>query len=487
MSNLPYDKNDENSIEVYAKRLIGHTFQEVIDKRIYSTTQVRENSEITYGNTKRKGGLGNLLEELYFGYKANSESEPDFKEAGVELKVTPFEIKKGNQYRAGERLVLTMINYSGPIEDDLYESHLWKKCKRLLLIYYWRDRSLSSNLQYPIQYVSLFTPSETDLAIIENDYKIIAEKVMSGKADELSESDTYYLGACTKGATAEKSIVNQFYPPHTPAKKRAFCYKNSYMTYVLNEYLIEDSESYETIVDNPSELENQDITEYIISKINKYAGKTDKEIASIFNLDYTANKAQWTTLTYRMLGIKSNRAAEFRKANVSVRVIRLEENGSMKECMSLSPFKFNELIEQKWEDSDLHNYLDETKFFFVVFQKINGEYVLKGSQFWNMPVDDLNGKVKEGWEKTVNTIKDGVKWEISSNKISNNLLNKADKLIIHVRPHASKSFYRDLDGTTYGTGSKEDANELPDGRLMTTQSFWLNNDYILKQLDCYNK
>ena len=31
-----------------------------------------------YANKFRKGGLGNLLEEVYFGYKANSEQEADF-------------------------------------------------------------------------------------------------------------------------------------------------------------------------------------------------------------------------------------------------------------------------------------------------------------------------------------------------------------------------------------------------------------------------
>ena len=91
--------------------------------------------------------VNNLLEEIYFGYKANSDSSADFAEAGVELKATPFEITKTGNYRAGERLVLSMINYSGPIEDNLYDSHVWKKCKLLLLIYYLRNREIKNNLQ----------------------------------------------------------------------------------------------------------------------------------------------------------------------------------------------------------------------------------------------------------------------------------------------------------------------------------------------------
>ena len=34
-----------------------------------------------------KGAIGSVLEESWFGYSINSESHPDFAEAGVELKV----------------------------------------------------------------------------------------------------------------------------------------------------------------------------------------------------------------------------------------------------------------------------------------------------------------------------------------------------------------------------------------------------------------
>ena len=133
MDGSKYDKSDPKSIEEYGKKLIGYTFQDVLDGKVESTGVVSE-ATFEYGNKKRKGGLGNLLEEVYFGYKVNSESEPDFPEAGVELKATPYELTKKNEDRAGERLVLSMINYNVPIENTLYDSHLWHKCRLLLLV-----------------------------------------------------------------------------------------------------------------------------------------------------------------------------------------------------------------------------------------------------------------------------------------------------------------------------------------------------------------
>lgn len=40
---------------------------------------------------------------------------------------------------------------------------------------------------------------EADKQIIINDYNIIIDKIKSGHAEDISESDTYYLSACTKG------------------------------------------------------------------------------------------------------------------------------------------------------------------------------------------------------------------------------------------------------------------------------------------------
>lgn len=480
-----YDKTDPKSIEEFAKQLIGHTFEEVLS---WDLSEIRKEYQANYDAKQRKGGLGNLIEEQYFGYKANSDSLPDFEEAGVELKVTPFEKKKDGALRAGERLVLSMIDYNGPVEPDFYSSHIWSKCEVLLLIYYWRNKQLSSNLQYEIDYVSLFTPPPEDLKIIEDDYRIITEKVAAGKADELSESDTMYLGACTKGATKEKSTVPQaYYNPNVKAMKRAFCYKNSYMTYVLNNYLVPSKEQDESIVKSADELKDKTFEQFIKEKIDEFIGMTDEELCKLFDRPYNNNKSQWVDLAFRMLGIKSNKAKEFRKAQINVKAIRLEEDGRMRENSSLPNIVFKDLVQQEWEVSDLFDYFNENKFFFVVFRKTGGHYVLKGAQLWNMPYRDLETDVKAGWEKVKATVLAGVELVPEQQKhvvvIKNNLLKQTENRVIHVRPHTSKTYAQLADGTVYGKGTIANSDELPDGRRMTKQSFWLNNTYVVSQLD----
>lgn len=194
--NLGYDPASPESIESYAVQLENKTFLEVVSAK----GNVPFDAVEAYANKLRKGGLGNLLEEVYFGYKANSNQEADFPEAGVELKATPYEVTQKGELRAGERLVLTMINYDGPIEVEFYQSHAWEKMRLILLIYYWRNKQLNSNLLYKIGFVKMFTPPEADLEIIKKDYAYIVKTIQEGRAHELSEGDTMYLGACTKGA-----------------------------------------------------------------------------------------------------------------------------------------------------------------------------------------------------------------------------------------------------------------------------------------------
>ena len=100
---LGYDPASPKSIENYAIQLKDRTFMDIVIEK----GNVASNAVEAYANKFRKGGLGNLLEEVYFGYKANSNQEADFPEAGVELKATPYEITQKGELRAGERLVLT--------------------------------------------------------------------------------------------------------------------------------------------------------------------------------------------------------------------------------------------------------------------------------------------------------------------------------------------------------------------------------------------
>lgn len=463
-----YDETDPISIEAYARSLIGKTFADVCKQDdITKTMVVRETTdyEVKHENKKRKGGLGELIEERFFHYQTNNDARPDFEKAGVELKVTPYKQNKNGTLVAKERLILTMIDYFSVIDETFENSHMWQKARLILLVYYLYQQEINNRLDYRIDYVKLFAPPEQDIKIIEHDFEVIVEKIRNGKAHELSEGDTLYLGAAPKAATSKDRRKQPF--SDELAKPRAFAFKNSYMTYVLNNYIIPGKNTYEPIIKEPSEEAFED---YVVRKIDAYCDWTVNDLCSTFHIEYQKKpKNLEAMLAYRMLGIKGNYAEEFEKANVVVKTIRVEENNKIKENMSFPTFKFKELVNEDWDNSTFGNYLRETRFLFVVYKfDQRNELRLKGCQFWNIPYDDLESDIKSVWEKTKRVLSEGLQIEERNGRKYNIFPKASENPVCHVRPHARNA---------------KDTYELPDGRQYPKQCFWLNNSYILSQLN----
>lgn len=480
------DFSDPSSIERYAANLDGMTFRDILELGI---APEGESAPKDFGSKKYKGGMGTLIEERYFGYKANSDDRPDFPEAGVELKATCFDVLKDGRKSAGERLVLTMIPYDRPVSLDYDSSHLKTKLSNILLIYYGRDRSIDKYDQRIERAVMVRLPEE-DMKIIRADYEKIISYIQDGRADELSEGMTTYLGACTKGATEATMWVDQYYEyfntdtgeiERRRAKRRAFSLKRSYMDYVLHTYVLGAPRVGESIVQAGDE--SIDFESFVTALVERHHGETDRQIAEQYGLEYTGNKAQWTTLVYRMLGIKNNTAEEFVKAGINVRACRVNKRGHIEQAMSFPPFEFKQLINEDWETSSFRARLETNRFFFVVFREDHeGEWRLDRCLFWAMPANEIEGPAKACWDETRKVIREGVElnpYRDASGKlkVTNNLPGMADNPIVHVRPHTSKAAYKFADGTEIGDIARN-AYELPDGRWMTKQSFWFNKDYL---------
>lgn len=485
MNKLPYDETSVRDIFKYSNDLVDNTFEDVLS-RVFEGEELYEKIN-NYNNPRVKGGLGNLIEEHYFFYKPNSDSIPDFDKVGMELKVTPYE-KSSKGLKAGERLVITMIPNDKPIELDFKGSHLESKLKLILLIWYERIKT-QPRTSNRIDYVTLFDLYSDifskDLEIILDDYNKIVEKIISGNAHKISEGDTKYLGACTKGQNADKSLRPQYYNNLVPAKRRAFSLKQSYMSYILNNFVNNGLLNYDSIF-SKDDLAYGDFDEKVLEKININIGKTESELYKEFSIDKNKNLKQINRiLTNKMLGVNTENAEEFEKANITIKTIRVQENGKPKESMSFPKIVIKEFVKQDFENSYEYDFFESTRFLFVVFKEnSNGIYILKGAKFWNMPINELETIGKVEWESYKQKFLDGVNFEVKKQKtgkivISNDLPKKSDNKIFHLRPHSSKSAYL-INGVKYGDGKETDMDELPNGDKMTNQCFWLNNDYISK-------
>lgn len=464
MQNIPYDINDKNSIVAYAKQLINKSLRNICSKEILT-------------DKKNKGGYGQLLEKFYFLYEPNSDTEPDFKEAGLELKSSPIKKLKRLDYVSKERLVLNIINYLDIVKENFQNSSLLKKNKHLLLVFYLYEKN-KDKLDFKIDIVDEWELTNIDLEIIKHDWETIQQKIIDGKAHELSEGDTLYLGACTKGSKGGNLRDQPF--SKIKAKQRAFSLKQGYVNHIIATLNKNDKQNYGKLIPTLNILKEHTFDEIVYSKFEKYFNKSIDEIQTLLNIKLNSKaKSFYANLVKSILGIEfNNEIEEFQKAEISVKTIRLDSNDKPKEQISFPAFKFNEIVKEKWETSEINTIL-EKRFLFVFF-KIDNDGLLRLSKinFWNMSFKDRE-EVKKVWLKTKEIILSGeiVKSTkvVKSGKIlrNTNFPNKKSNKVAHIRPHAQNS---------------EDTYPLPvtdkftQSNSYTKQCFWLNSDYVRDEI-----
>ena len=260
---LPYNPSDKNSVIEYAKKLKGKSLRQVCDPKIL---------EHLYSG---KGNFGQVLEKFYFGYEPNSLAEADFAQIGMELKSSPLKQLKNDEYRSKERLVLNIINYLNVVSQEFETSDFYKKNASILLIFYLHQAGYDI-LDYIIKLVDEWSFPSTDLEIIKKDWQFITNKIAEGKAHELSEGDTFYLGACTKGANALSVRKQPF--SDIPAKQRAYSFKQGYVNHIIASIANENIGSYGKLIPSVAVAKKQTIEEVVISKFKPYYGNSIDEI-----------------------------------------------------------------------------------------------------------------------------------------------------------------------------------------------------------------
>lgn len=441
-------------IEVISKSAIGKSLNDLIKTEVITIEDKDAN----------KGGLGQLIEKYLFGMENNSNSEPDFMPAGIELKVTPYRKLKSGKLSAKERLVLNIIDFENEYKNEFRSSHFWYKNNKIQLLWYLWEPGKDKK-DYKITHEKLLQLAlNEDLNQIEKDWNTIINKIKEGKAHEISEADTMYLGACTKGVNSLSVRKQPF--NDIPAMQRAFCFKVSYMTQLVRKFIGNYSDVEKVLKDTQYSFE-----EYVNNIINKYKGKSQKELMKELSINSNAKNIN-SLLINKMFNVRSNLAEteEFQKANIIPKTIRIEENGRIKESISFPAFKYTDIVNQDWKTCDLREELETTKYMFFVFKKVNNEYIFKGIKLWNMPELDIETSVMEMWKATYNTIKSGnIVKSITNGKRKTNFVGLSDNEVCHVRPHGRNS--KDV----YPLPVKD---KLTGASCYTKHCFWINNNYL---------
>jgi DNA mismatch repair protein MutH len=465
---LNYNPNNREEILNYAKKLIGINLKSIITDSKY------------YQQSAGKGRFGQTLEEAYFGYSNNNISEPDFLNAGLELKSSPIiRPKKGDIYKAKERLVLGIIDYHKVAQElNFNTSHFYFKNKELLLVFYEYLKE-ESYLEHVIRIVDLWEFPETDRIIIKQDWELIQNFILTGQAHLLSESLTNYLAASTKGAN--KFTLRTQPNSDIKAMQRAFSLKVGYVNQILESLILKSASDDITLV-NPNNIEilkGFGLFNIIQKSVKDYIGLSTGEIITRLNIQINPlakgfiNNLSLTILNYKSLELPH----EIKKSSIIIRSIILKKNGIPKEAISFPSFDFIKICNQTWHESELFELLDSMKFIFFIYEfhgNDSDNLYFKGIKEWHMPYEDIE-ECRNIWESTKALIMSGnITKALPNGNITTNFTKISDNKPLHVRPHAKNA---------------DDTRELPTKdkitgkNKFTKQSFWLTPKYLTLQLN----
>lgn len=343
---------------------------------------------------KDKGILGKIVETGGYGYELNSNPTADFEGLGIELKVTGY-VKNTKGYRAKERLSLSMIDYEQIIFEDYDFSKLLFKNQRLLMVWYEYEKEKDKG-DFVITHYNLYDMSQ-DEEIFRNDFNIIKKKIIEGKAHLLSEGDTSYLGACTKGGTQSKPRKQ----PNSDilAKPRAFSLKNSYLTGIFRNLL-----DHSIVIGEKKQVLTA--LDYLNDCYREYFGWTQLEIlSSITGKSYKERipKNIGKMISDAVVGKDEELKFKhdlFTKTEFVIKNTSVDDKLYPLERLSFRNLRLSE-FESSWEESEWKRYFEEVTVLLVCYEgkRIkNGYRKLKEIKQITFTDEDLE-KFKLSYEK----------------------------------------------------------------------------------------
>ncbi len=472
MSQMLYDKTSPESILAHARKLLGKSIHDLYP----AATPLNSG----------KGDLGQCVEVYHFGYSTNSKAEADFSEAGLELKCTPLKTLKEGSMVSKERLVLNIIDYVEEFDKTFETSSFMHKNALLLLMFYLHLNGVDK-LDLLFKIIRLWRIPEEDLKVFLDDWNVIHEKIVNGLAHELSEGDTLYLGACVKGEKGGKDKR----PQKTVgilANQRAYSIKSSYLNQIIIDSLahpemfdgvtmtakqrriVEKKKiALGSVVKSVRDYKRGETFEQLVERRFKpYIGMSVAGIAKKLKKSIsTSPKAISYSICRAILGVKERGIAEFEKAGLQLKTIRLEPNGKLKEAMSFQTIKYKDIIsEDEWNESDWYNTIAARRFLFIVFRKKKGgsadDSVLERVFFWSMPYKDIKA-AEVFWRDTRDKVRSGD---------YAHFIKSSEHPVCHARPKA-----RNAAATT----------ETPQGGKAKKLCYWLNRGYVLNIVNNHMK
>jgi DNA mismatch repair endonuclease MutH len=339
---FPFDgrRASADEIMIRANAMVGRALGDLVTRSGLTSQSGRHT----------KGTVGEAV-EAYFGLEPNPLAEPDFTSAAIELKTVPLR-SRDNEIIVKERVYITMIDYVGLDSEEWVSSAAWHKLSSILFVYYeWLPMVALGDLR--VTDVVLWNPSPSMNRTLESDWQGIKALVGQGRAEEISQSQGDVLMAATKGPGGPPRRRQ----PHSDVlvSSRAWALKPAFLRSILEAHRDRASRwSY-----SAAEL----IGKALIA-LRPFVERTVGDASRTLGLGPSDAKHRASQVFHNVLAERAGLThADLGAAGIDLRVVQVDEAMQPYEALSFPAFRYQELIREDWEESELLSRLD--RFLFV--------------------------------------------------------------------------------------------------------------------------
>jgi DNA mismatch repair protein MutH len=324
-----------------------------------------------------------------------------------------------------------------------------RKLSRILFVYYeWLPRAPLGDLV--ISDVVDWEPDPEMMRVFEADWAAVQAQVLMGKAEDISESDGVALVAATKGPGG---------PPDRPqpqsdvlASRRAWALRPTFLKSVIERHRATMPRVFEVA----TTLEQR-----ALGLLARHVGKRISDVETTIGMAPSKAKHRAALVVEKVVAARGGPSRrDLADVGIDLRVVQVDESMCPYEALSFPAFRYQELIREDWDESELLSRLNRFLLVPVVGGKglaAVGSCVVQRPWIWAPTDRELEGIARE-WAMYRDEIESGRALSLTS---------ASRTQFIHVRPKGRTAL---------------DTDPAPGVGPVVKKCFWFNRDFVAEIL-----
>jgi DNA mismatch repair protein MutH len=246
------------------------------------------------------------------------------------------------------RLSLGRVDYHALVESSWDHSAVSARLAKVLFVFHdWSPLGDMGNMN--VVDAVLWRPDAGVKRTLEADWAAVQSRVAAGRAEDVSESDGLVLMAAASPGISTACEVQPF--SDTLAVPREWALRPSFVASVLTA-----ARAGHPAPPDPS----MPIADQVIQAISGHVGRRVEDVEFGLGLEPSAAKHRSTLVIERLVRAATGLVrADLVAAGIDMRVVQVDADYRPYESLSFPAFRYRELVEEEWHESELRSRLNQ--------------------------------------------------------------------------------------------------------------------------------